>query len=154
MRGLSLQRRMVAASALLALVVGGVFIALILALSDLHEAREQEARSKQVTASAYSLQNLVLSVESALRGYVQTGRGDFLPPYKEAVGQLPDSLDDVHAATRREPQQAERAGLLIVLIRLYRSEYARPSRRACRAPRRAPLARLGAPPRGSPPRPA
>ena len=38
MRRLSLQRRMVAASAVLALVVGGVFIAMILALSDMHEA--------------------------------------------------------------------------------------------------------------------
>ena len=62
MRRLSLQRRMVAASVVLALVVGGVFIAMILALSDMHDAREQEARSKEATASAFVLQSLVLDL--------------------------------------------------------------------------------------------
>ena len=83
MRRISLQRRMVAASAVLALVVGGVFIALILALSDLHEAREEEERSKQVTASALRLQSNVLAVESALRGYVDL-RAERFPPALQA----------------------------------------------------------------------
>ncbi len=52
MRRISLQRRMIAASAVLALLVGGVFIALILALAALREAREDEARSKDVTSEA------------------------------------------------------------------------------------------------------
>ena len=106
MRRLSLQRRMVAASAVLALVVGGVFIAMILALSDLHEAREQEARSKEVTASAFALQSLVLDIESNLRGYVLSGR-QRIPPkrYEKSVRQLPSSLDNFAAVTRREPRQ-------------------------------------------------
>ena len=116
---------MVAASALLALVVGGVFIALILALSDLHEAREQEARSKQATAAAFTLQSLVQDAESSLRGYVLSGQTGFLPAYRNAVRQLPKSLDDFAAVSQREPQ-SDQARLLISLIRLYRSEYARP----------------------------
>jgi signal transduction histidine kinase len=123
---------MVAASAVLALVVGGVFIALILALSDLHEAREQEARSKQVTASAFTLQSLVQDVESSLRGYVLSGQTGFLPTYTRAVRQLPKSLGDFDAVSEREPRQSDRARLLIVLIRLYRSEYARPVLRLAR----------------------
>ena len=104
MRRLSLQRRMVAASALLALVVGGVFIALILALSDLHAAREQEARSKQVTAAAFALQSHVQDAESSLRGYVfqRAGRG-FSPAYTNAMRRAtrePRQLRRGHASVR------------------------------------------------------
>jgi signal transduction histidine kinase len=117
---------MVAASAVLALVVGGVFIALILALSDLHEAREQEERSKQVTASALRLQSLVLQVESSLRGYILSGQRGFLPTYREAMRQLPTSLEDFAVATGREPRQRRRRILLSSAIADYRTYFARP----------------------------
>ena len=126
MRRLSLQRRMVAASAVLAVVVGGVFIAMILALSDMHEAREQEARSKEATASAFALQSLVLDIERNLRGYVFSGRRDFLPTYEESVRRLPTSLREFEAVTRREPRQGDQVRFLTDQIRLYRLDYARP----------------------------
>jgi signal transduction histidine kinase len=117
---------MVAASALLAVVVGSVFIALILALSDLHEAREQEARSKQVTSSALTLQSLVLAVESSLRGYVLSGKAGFLPTYREAMRELPKSLGEFAVATAREPRQRSRQVLLSSSINDYRTYFARP----------------------------
>ena len=123
MRRLSLQRRMVAASAVLALVVGGVFIAMILALSDVHEAREQEARSKEVTASAYTLQRVVGDIESALRGYVIAGQRDFLQDYRDANRKLPESLDDFARAAGREPRQSGRRTDILRSIKLYRSDY-------------------------------
>jgi len=126
MRRVSLQRRMVAASAVLALVVSGVFIALILALSDLHEAREQEERAKQVTASALTLQSNVLAVESALRGYASSGDGDFLQTYRAAMRQLPKSSRDFEKATAREPRQSGRRTILLSAIDDYRVYYARP----------------------------
>ena len=126
MRRLSLQRRMVAASAVLALLVGGVFIAMILALSDLHEAREQEADSKQITAAALTLQSLVLQVDSSLRGYILSGQKVFLPNYREAMRQLPRSLDDFAVATGREPRQRRRQILLSSAIDDYRTYFARP----------------------------
>ena len=117
---------MVAASAVLALIVGAVFIALILALSDVHEAREQEARSKEVTASAFRLQSLVQDVESATRGYVLSRQKGFLRNYRTAMRQLPGSLQDFAAVTRREPGQREQANALRELIRFYKDEYAQP----------------------------
>jgi signal transduction histidine kinase len=126
MRPLSLQRRMVAASAVLALVVGGVFIAMILALSDMHAAREQEARSKEATAAAFALQSLVLDIERNLRGYVFSGRGEFLPTYARSVRQLPEKLDEFEATTKSEPRQGKQVQRLTAAIRLYRDEYARP----------------------------
>ncbi len=132
MRRLSLQHRMVAASALLALVVGGVFIALILALSDLHAAREQEARSKQVAAAAFALQSHVQDAESSLRGYAFSGGRGFLPAYTNAMRQLPGSLDNFAAVTEREARQRRQARLLVLLIRQYRSEYFGPVLRLAR----------------------
>jgi signal transduction histidine kinase len=123
MRRLTLQRRMVAASAVLALVVGGVFIAMILALSDLHEAREQEARSKEVTASAFALQSVLLDVENTLFRYVLTGRSDFLRDHNEARRKLPRSLDDFAAETVREPRQSDRGLNILNQIDLYQDEY-------------------------------
>jgi signal transduction histidine kinase/uncharacterized protein (UPF0297 family) len=126
MRRLSLQRRMVAASAVLALVVGGVFIAMILALSDLHEAREQEARSKEVTASAFTLQRVVLDLENALRGYVLSGQRDFLQNYNDARGKMPGSLDRFAETTGREPGQSDRRIEILVGIDNYQDDYVGP----------------------------
>ena len=133
MRRTSLQRRMVAASAVLALVVGGVFVAMILALSDLHEAREQEARSKAVTASAFTLQRGVLDLENALRGYVLSGgEQDFLVSYREARRKLPGSLDEFAEAAGREPRQSDRRASILRSIALYRTEYVGPVLRLAR----------------------
>jgi signal transduction histidine kinase len=117
---------MVAASAVLALIVGGVFVAMILALSDMHEAREQEARSKEATAAAFALQSLVLDTERNLRGYVFSGQREFLPAYEKSVRQLPKSIRSFEAVTRREPRQGDQVQILTGSIRLYEEDYARP----------------------------
>ena len=57
-----LATRMVAASSLLALLVVAVFVGLLLALSALRAARQDEARSKDVTVATLELQKLVLDV--------------------------------------------------------------------------------------------
>jgi signal transduction histidine kinase len=117
---------MVAASAVLALVVGGVFVAMILALSDLHEAREQEARSKEVTAATFKLQSGVLDLENALRGYVLSGgQQDFLKGYNAARRKLPGSLTGFAEASGREPRQKGRRIDILRAISLYRNEYVR-----------------------------
>ena len=126
MRRFSLQSRLLAASTVLALVVVGVFIALILALAALREARDKEEQSKQVTASALGLERLVLDIESGLRGYVITGNVDFLRPYIDARRQLRASVDDFAQVTSREQHQSDRARDLLIRIDLYMSEYARP----------------------------
>jgi signal transduction histidine kinase len=122
----SLQTRMVAASAVLAVLVVGVFVALILALAALREATKQEARSKEVTASALRLEKQVLDVETGLRGYVITGRKDFLEPYRSARRQLPESLNSFAGLASREPAQRDRAVDLTFAIDLYLTEYAAP----------------------------
>ena len=60
---MTLARRMMLASAALALLVGAAFTALILAVSAQREAGDREARSKEVTAASLQLERLVSDVE-------------------------------------------------------------------------------------------
>ena len=120
----SLQTRMVAASALLAVLVGGVFVLLILALSAARQATKHEARSKDVTAAALRLENSVLDLETGIRFYVLTGKTSFLEPYHEAKKQLPDRLESFEKFASREPRQRTNTMLLTTKIRLYLSDYA------------------------------
>jgi signal transduction histidine kinase len=123
----SLQTRLVAASAVLAVVIIGVFVALILALSALRDATKQEARSKDVTASALSLEKLVLDVETGIRGYALSPKKTrFLEPYYTAKEQLPRRLENFEQLASREPHQRTRAMALRSAIEDYLSDYADP----------------------------
>jgi signal transduction histidine kinase len=122
--GLSLETRMIAASAALALLVAGVFVALILAISSLREANEEEADAKDVTAAALELENLVLGGETAVRSFVLTGRPVVLEPYYAAWRVLPRRLARFRQLTRSDRLQSRRAEELIREINFYRAEYA------------------------------
>ena len=128
----SLRSRMLAASAVLAALVIGVFVALILAISALQAATKQEARSKEVTASALMLEKLVLDVESAVRGYALTGNDELLKPYVAAQQELlgtrtkASALDQFEELTSRERFQQAPAQRLTRAIRLYLDEFAGP----------------------------
>jgi signal transduction histidine kinase len=120
----SLQTRMVAASALLAVLVVGVFVALILALSAAQQATKHEARSKDVTAAALRLEKNVLDLETGIRFYVLTGNRSFLAPYYEAKRQLPKRLQTFGEFASREPRQQANTMALTSAIRLYLNDYA------------------------------
>jgi signal transduction histidine kinase len=125
---LSLEGRLLLASAALAVIVAVVFAALILTITTLRSANDQEAHSKEVTAGALELEKLVLDVQTGLTGYAITGREPILRPYKEAQGVLPAKLEEFERllAEEQNPAQARRARRLVESIRLFRSEYADP----------------------------
>jgi signal transduction histidine kinase len=124
---LSLQNRLMAGSAVLAVLVVGVFVALILALSALREATKQEARSKDVTTAALNLEKLALDVDTGVRGYVLTnGQDKFLEPFDNAQEQLPKRLTAFEQLASSEPSQRSRAMQLTTAIRNYVDEYAVP----------------------------
>ena len=123
---MSLQTRLVAASAVLAILVAAAFVILILSLATLREATRQEAQSRDVTAEALMLQKLVLDVETGLRGYVITGQESFLEPHNAARKQLPERFADLERLTADEPSQRRRAQDLIGVIEIYLSDYVDP----------------------------
>lgn len=123
---LSLQTRLVAASAVLAILVAAVFVILILSLATLREATRQEAQSRDVTAEALMLQKLVLDVETSLRGYVITGQKSFLEPYDAARNELPERSTELGRLVADEPAQRRRARALIAAIETYISDFVEP----------------------------
>jgi signal transduction histidine kinase len=118
---------MLAASAVLAGIVIGVFVALILAISALQTATKQEARSKEATARALMLEKLVLDIDTGIRGYVITGERRFLQeePYVVASRQLPDRLDKFEEFASDESRQRANAHNLESSINDYLNRYAR-----------------------------
>ncbi len=119
----SLQTRLIAASAVLAVLVIGVFAAMVLAVSAAGTAANQEARSKNVTTSALQLEKLVLDLEAGIRGYVFTGKIMFLKPYTSARPQLRKAKGDLVLATRDEPDQRRQARQINRLIDEYMAVY-------------------------------
>jgi signal transduction histidine kinase len=122
----SLQSRLIAASAVLALLVIGVFAVLILAVSAARTATREETRSRQLTTSALRLQKLVLDVQNGVRGYAISGDKRFLDPYREAVRDLPEQQKQFEALASGQPRQKGRAHELNGMIVDYVTYFADP----------------------------
>ena len=123
---LSLATRMVVASTVVALLVAAVFVGLILALSALRAATEEEARSKDVSVATLELENLVLDVDAGLRGYVLTGKLEFLTTYHAARPKLQGRIKHLERLAARDSAQLPRVRALTAQIRRYLNEYADP----------------------------
>jgi signal transduction histidine kinase len=121
---LSLEGRLLAASCLLAILVAGVFVAFILALSSLRKATREETQAKNVTTAALQLENLVLDADNALRTYVLTRRPRVLAPYYSAKKQLPLRLSKLQHLVVKDPAQARRVTELSTEIQDYQVTFA------------------------------
>jgi signal transduction histidine kinase len=104
-RGASLSSRVIAGSAVLAVIVAAAFGVLVYAVSTLDDATRRERHAKAVTATTLQLEKLVLDLETGVRGYVLTGQKSTLEPYQAAIKLLPAQI----AAFEKLPQtQAQR----------------------------------------------
>ena len=126
MKSLSLSTRMIAASAVLALLVTGVFGLLTHAVLALDDARDREARSKAVAAAGVGLEKIVIDFESGLRGVVLTGNSRFLQPAQAGRRQLPRQIDNLERLVADDPAQRQRVRKLRVAIDLYVTDYLKP----------------------------
>jgi len=118
--GLSLEGRLLAASVALAMLVAAVFVALILAITTLHETTNQEAESKDVTVSALQLERLVLDIQNSMQSYVIAGRKSLLAPFSSARKALPEKVRQFQREARAEDRaQGQRARVLGEAINAY-----------------------------------
>ncbi|HMB18341.1 MAG TPA: CHASE3 domain-containing protein, partial [Gaiellaceae bacterium] len=125
MKSLSLGLRMIFASAVLAVLVAGVFAVLINAVSGLNDATRREAHAKDVTAATLRLEKLVLDLDTGVRGYILTGEEGFLKPFREARRDLDSGrLQEFEELASTTPEQGQRARELTQAIRQYEQDYA------------------------------
>ena len=86
-RGLS--RRLVIASALLALLMTATFLILFGAIARLRDAAVLTGRSEEILASSSRLERLIVDLETGERGYIITKDPTFLKPWESARAELP-----------------------------------------------------------------
>ena len=123
MRSMSLSGRMIVASLVLAVIVAGVFVIMIRAVSAVDEARTREAHSKEVTAATVVVEKLVTDLETGLRGLVLSGNEKFLQPWATARKVLPGRLDGLEQLVSDNPAQRARARNLRSDINAYIEDY-------------------------------
>jgi signal transduction histidine kinase/CHASE3 domain sensor protein len=110
-------RRTVAAGALLAVVVGAAFITLLLAVRALEEAQRRSADAERVIARTNRLERLVVDIETGQRGFIITGREEFLEPWEAGRARFPRQAAELEELTAANPAEhaiatdIERGGL-------------------------------------------
>jgi signal transduction histidine kinase len=122
----SLSKRVVASSAVLALLVALAFGVLLYAVSTLDDATARERHAKEVTAQTLQLQKLVLDLDTGLRGFVLTGKIDLLRPWTSAKAALPAKIKAFERLTSTNGEERRRAADLVATIDQYVSDYATP----------------------------
>jgi signal transduction histidine kinase len=114
---------MLLASVVLAILVGGVLVALLLAISTTRHATERETRAKEVVRLAVSTEKLVLDLETGLRGLALGGEAGILAPATRARAQLPGRLRELRRRVAEDPEQAPRAQRISTRIQRYIDEF-------------------------------
>jgi signal transduction histidine kinase len=120
-----LQARMVVAGGLLALIVGGAFAVLLVAVAGEREALDLSRHSERVLVSARALERLVIDLETGERGFLLTGDESFLEPWTAAQAALPDATSELEELAR-VPRQHDRAQAITGGIASYLENYSLP----------------------------
>jgi signal transduction histidine kinase len=122
----SLSSRVVAGSAVLAVLVAAAFGVLVFAVTTLDDATKRERHAKAVTAQTLQLEKLVLDLDTGLRGFVLTGKNDLLRPWTSARAALPARRRAFLQLASTTPAERRRAEGLVSSIDQYVTYYATP----------------------------
>ncbi len=126
MRRLSLVGRVTVFATVVAIVVGVMFVAALLAILSLRAAENQEKRSSAVTVATLRVDNRAVDIGSAVRGYAISRDEQFLELYASARTRMPKALAQLDAVVAGDPVQKRRATKARDLIIEYISDYAEP----------------------------
>src|SRR5687767_11638687 len=119
----SLAGRLLLASALLAALLGAVFVVLFAAVVSSRDATRGEERASDLTEATFALDRLVLDVDTGVRGFVLTGEKRFLQPWRRAQNELPAELDRFERLAVADSESAADARTLVQRVRRYISDY-------------------------------
>ena len=111
--GIRAASRSLLLSLLPVLVMVSVAALLTMHFSDQLAANRARARhTYEVIDTARSLLSDIQDAETGQRGFIITGRPDYLSPYQSATAALPDRLAKLQRLTAGDPEQARRFGEL------------------------------------------
>jgi signal transduction histidine kinase len=113
---------MLGASALLALLVGGVLAVLAVTLHGFKGTADRGRQSEDVIATADRLEKVVLDLETGERGFILTHQQPFLQPWRTAGRQLPIEAARLDRMTTGDGAQERRArGISQAALAYYRT---------------------------------
>jgi signal transduction histidine kinase len=117
---------MVAASALLALIVGAAFAVLLSSVADLRASERRARQSDEILVLANRLERLIIDAETGQRGFVITGREDFLEPWRAAEAAFGGQAQTLERLVAGNPQQLARAQRIAQAGTSYLRDYSEP----------------------------
>jgi signal transduction histidine kinase/CHASE3 domain sensor protein len=126
-----LRFRLAAASGLLAILIGATFALLLGAIDDVRKTSRLADRSRTALTASDGIGELVLDLETGVRGFVITGQERFLGPWKIALGEFPTQSRRLERLAGG-PEQAVRARRIVDEARSYVRDYSIPLVRAVR----------------------
>jgi signal transduction histidine kinase len=126
MKHLSLVGRVIVLATAVAVVIGVMSVAALLAILSLRQAENEEKKSAARTVATLRVENLAVDAGSAVRGYALTQNPRFLDLYNAARDRLPAALKTLDAAVAGDPMQRSRAAAAREQIREYIDDYAEP----------------------------
>ena len=118
--------RMVVASGVLAMIVGGAFAVVLLTITELRGTTELRRETREALVAADLLEKHVIDLETGLRGFVITRDERFLEPANEARAALPGSARALERLTADEPVQRARVRRIVRALEAYIVRYALP----------------------------
>jgi len=123
--------RLLAASALLATVIGATFALLLVAVEDLRNSGRLTDRSRAELTAADGLEKLVIDLETGVRGFVITRQERFLEPWDGARAAFPGQARTLERLVDN-PEQARRVRRTVREGMSYIHAYSIPLARAVR----------------------
>jgi signal transduction histidine kinase len=114
MRGLT--RRMVIASALLALLTSAAFAVLLLAIGDQRSSAQMARHSQEVLAAANQVERLLVDIETGTRGYLLTGEDGFLQPAHAGEAGFAQASSELVDLTKIPEQNESPASLTAIHV--------------------------------------
>jgi signal transduction histidine kinase len=117
---------MVVASGLLALIVGGAFAVVLLAITDLNGTTDLRRQTREAIVAADTLEKHIIDLETGLRGFVITRDASFLQPSNDARAALPGSARALRRLAADEPVQLARVRRIDRALNAYLAQYALP----------------------------
>ncbi len=107
-------KRLLISNILLPLIIGLVTcVVFVVMINALIKQGQDVAKSAQIISMANESQKAVVDGETGLRGYVITGKADFLEPYINARNTAPERLEKLRMLVEGNPRQVARAETLV-----------------------------------------
>ena len=124
---LSLLTRVIAGSAMLAILVAGAFTLLLIATSHLGQSTNEQAQSRDLTKATLGLERVVNELEVSLRSFVISDADTrFLGSWRQGRVDVPTAIAAVEKLLPNDLAQRRQVEQLSLLIHAYIDEYGLP----------------------------